>query len=129
MSEIEIRFKQIPPAPQFCRDRPPPYRERGERFWRRTDFPSLRQLRQGRRPLVPADLSAAHLPGFTTRNFLTFPDSLNLLLMDNGRHHTAETLDVPKNVRRVFLRPYSPELSPIETPSMRRKSCVAPSYL
>jgi len=43
-----------------------------------------------------------------------FPDSLNLLLLDNGRHHTAKTLEVPENVRLVFLPPYSPELNPIE---------------
>jgi len=43
-----------------------------------------------------------------------FPDSLNLLLVDNGRHHTAKALEVPENVRLVFLPPYSPELNPIE---------------
>jgi transposase len=43
-----------------------------------------------------------------------FPDSLNLLLEDNGRHHTAKTLDLPENVRLIFLPPYSPELNPIE---------------
>jgi len=43
-----------------------------------------------------------------------FPDSLNLLLEDNGRHHTAKTLETPENVRWVFLPPYSPELNPIE---------------
>jgi transposase len=43
-----------------------------------------------------------------------FPDSLNLLLEDNGRHHTAKALEVPENVRLVFLPPYSPELNPIE---------------
>jgi transposase len=44
----------------------------------------------------------------------TYPDSLNLLLLDNGRQHTAKTLEVPENVRLVFLPPYSPELNPIE---------------
>lgn len=43
-----------------------------------------------------------------------FPDSLNLLLEDNGRHHTAKTLEIPENVRLIFLPPYSPELNPIE---------------
>jgi transposase len=43
-----------------------------------------------------------------------FPDSLNLVLVDNGRHHTAKKLEVPDNVRLVFLPPYSPELNPIE---------------
>jgi len=45
---------------------------------------------------------------------LAFPDSLNLLLVDNGRHHTAKALDPPENVRLIFLPPYSPELNPIE---------------
>jgi transposase len=43
-----------------------------------------------------------------------FPDSLNLLLVDNGRHHTAKALEIPGNVVLVFLPPYSPELNPIE---------------
>lgn len=43
-----------------------------------------------------------------------FPDSLNLVLVDNGRHHTAKALKIPENVRLVFLPPYSPELNPIE---------------
>ena len=52
----------------------------------------------------------AYLKGLS----LGFPDSLNLLLVDNGRHHTAKTLEVPENVRLIFLPPYSPELNPIE---------------
>lgn len=43
-----------------------------------------------------------------------FPDSLNLLLVDQGRHHTAKKLEVPENVVLIFLPPYSPELNPIE---------------
>jgi len=43
-----------------------------------------------------------------------FPDTLNLLLVDNGRFHTAKTLPIPENVRLVFIPPYSPELNPIE---------------
>ena len=43
-----------------------------------------------------------------------FSDSLNLLLVDQGRHHTAKKLEVPENVVLIFLPPYSPELNPIE---------------
>jgi transposase len=43
-----------------------------------------------------------------------FPDSLNLLLLDNGSAHTAQRLTLPENVRLVFLPPYCPELNPIE---------------
>jgi transposase len=43
-----------------------------------------------------------------------FPDSLNLLLLDNSGAHTAQRLMLPANVRLVFLPPYGPELNPIE---------------
>jgi transposase len=43
-----------------------------------------------------------------------FPDSLNLLLLDNSGAHTARQLTLPANVRLVFLPPYCPELNPIE---------------
>jgi transposase len=43
-----------------------------------------------------------------------FPDSLNILLLDNSGAHTAKQLTLPANVRLVFLPPYCPELNPIE---------------
>ena len=43
-----------------------------------------------------------------------FPESLNLLVLDNGRFHHAKSLEVPENVVLLFLPPYSPELNPIE---------------
>ena len=43
-----------------------------------------------------------------------FPESLNLLLLDNSGAHTAQRLILPENVRLVFLPPYCPELNPIE---------------
>jgi transposase len=43
-----------------------------------------------------------------------FPDSLNLVLLDNSGAHTAQRLILPANVRLVFLPPYCPELNPIE---------------
>ena len=43
-----------------------------------------------------------------------FPDSLNLLLLDNSGAHTAQRLTLPANICLVFLPPYCPELSPIE---------------
>lgn len=43
-----------------------------------------------------------------------FPDSLNLLLLDNSGAHTSQQLTLPANVRLVFLPPYCPELNPIE---------------
>ena len=44
----------------------------------------------------------------------TFPASLNLLVLDNGRFHHAKSLEIPENVVLLFLPPYSPELNPIE---------------
>jgi hypothetical protein len=43
-----------------------------------------------------------------------FPDSLNILLLDNSGAHTAQRLRWPENVRGVWLPPYCPELNPIE---------------
>ena len=43
-----------------------------------------------------------------------FPDSLNILLLDNSGAHTSQRLILPENVQLVFLPPYCPELSPIK---------------
>ena len=43
-----------------------------------------------------------------------FPDSLNILQVDNGRFHKSKNLVVPENVVLLFQPPYCPELNPIE---------------
>jgi hypothetical protein len=43
-----------------------------------------------------------------------YPDSLNILQIDNGRFHTSQDLVVPENVILLFQPPYCPELNPIE---------------
>lgn len=43
-----------------------------------------------------------------------YPDSLNILQVDNGRFHTGKNLIVPENVILLFQPPYCPELNPIE---------------
>ena len=43
-----------------------------------------------------------------------FPESLNLLVLDNGRFHHAKSLEIPENVILLFLPAYSPELNPME---------------
>lgn len=43
-----------------------------------------------------------------------FPDSLNILQVDNGRFHKGKDLVVPKNIILLFQPPYCPELNPIE---------------
>lgn len=43
-----------------------------------------------------------------------FPDSLNILLLDNSGAHTAQGIQWPEHVRYVCLPPYCPELNPME---------------
>ncbi len=42
------------------------------------------------------------------------PDTLNVLLLDNARSHTAKALRVPENVILLFQPPYAPEVNPAE---------------
>jgi hypothetical protein len=59
-------------------------------------------------------LNAEMVQLFVDRFAQAFPDSLNLLLLDNSGAPTAQRLTLPANVCRVFLPPYCPELNPIE---------------
>lgn len=43
-----------------------------------------------------------------------YPNSLNILQVDNGRFHTSQDLVVPENIILLFQPPYCPELNPIE---------------
>ena len=43
-----------------------------------------------------------------------YPDSLNILQVDNGRFHRSKNLIVPDNIILLFQPPYCPELNPIE---------------
>jgi transposase len=43
-----------------------------------------------------------------------FPDSCNLVVLDNGAFHKARAVQWPSNVVPLFLPPYSPELNPME---------------
>lgn len=62
------------------------------------------------------------LPWLNAQNFQVFldefssmyRDTLNIVVLDNGRFHKAGALKIPENVVCVFLPPYSPELNPIE---------------
>ena len=59
-------------------------------------------------------LNAAMFQLFVKAFAQAFPDSLNILLLDNSGAHTSSQLTRPENVRCVFLPPYCPELNPIE---------------
>lgn len=43
-----------------------------------------------------------------------FPDSLNVIQLDNGRFHSAKSLVIPDNIVLLFQPPYSPDTNPIE---------------
>ncbi|WP_259077812.1 IS630 family transposase [Salinibacter ruber] len=62
------------------------------------------------RPNLDSDGFQDFLDGFSRR----FPQSTNVLVLDNGRFQKAKALSIPGNVRLLFLPPYSPELNPIE---------------
>ena len=51
---------------------------------------------------------------FLDRFSEVFLDSTNIMLIDNAGIHKADRLDIPENIRLIFLPPYSPELNPIE---------------
>jgi transposase len=61
-------------------------------------------------PYLNAEMFQLFLDAFAQ----AFPDSLNILVLDNSGAHTAQRLTLPTNVRLVFLPPYGPELNPIE---------------
>jgi len=44
----------------------------------------------------------------------TYPDTFNVLILDNARAHRATTLQLPANVALLFQPPYAPELNPCE---------------
>ena len=43
-----------------------------------------------------------------------YADSFNLMLLDRGKFHQAQSLVIPSNVALMLLPPYSPELNPME---------------
>jgi len=59
-------------------------------------------------------LCAAHFQVFLDRFAAAHPDTLNVLLVDNSRTHTAAELLIPANVRLLFQPPYAPEVNPTE---------------
>ena len=44
----------------------------------------------------------------------TYPDSLNILQVDNGSCHLTKKLIIPENVILLFQPSYSPDVNPIE---------------
>lgn len=44
----------------------------------------------------------------------TYPDDRIILICDGAAWHKSKALIVPKNIRLVFIPPYTPEMNPIE---------------
>ena len=42
------------------------------------------------------------------------PKTLMIIVLDNGTFHKAKKLEIPDNIKFLFLPPYSPELNPAE---------------
>ena len=61
-------------------------------------------------PYVKAEMFPLFVDAFAQ----AFPDTLNLLALDNRGAHTSSQLTLPEHVRRLFLPPYGPELTPSE---------------
>jgi transposase len=59
-------------------------------------------------------LTAAYFQRFLDELAQARPTTLNVLLVDNSRCHTAKEVVVPTNVRLLFQEPYAPELNPAE---------------
>ncbi|MBD1868857.1 IS630 family transposase [Cyanobacteria bacterium FACHB-471] len=64
-------------------------------------------------------LQFSHVDTMCYQRFLdefsqAYPDSLNILQVDNGRFHSGQDLVVPENIILLFQPPYCPELNPIE---------------
>jgi hypothetical protein len=61
-------------------------------------------------PFVNAETMSLFLDLVAERH----PGEFILMVMDQAGWHIAETLEVPANMRILFLPPYSPELNPVE---------------
>jgi transposase len=61
-------------------------------------------------PYLNADTFQLFIDAFAQ----AFPDSVNILLLDNSGAHTAHRIRWPAHVQPVWLPPYCPELNPIE---------------
>ena len=61
-------------------------------------------------PFVTAETMSLFLALVADRH----PGEFYLMIMDQAGWHIAEALEVPANMRILFLPPYSPELNPAE---------------
>jgi transposase len=71
---------------------------------------------------ITGDHLLMEFPNCNADNFQLFlnelssenPKTLMIIVLDNGAFHKAKKLEIPPNIKLVFLPPYSPELNPAE---------------
>ena len=57
-----------------------------------------------------------------------YPDSDNLIILDNAPCHISQKLQLPDNILLLFLPAYSPELNPIERLWLDLKTKITTSF-
>ncbi len=72
-------------------------------------------------PKLNAELFQVFLDAFARAR----PHTLNVLLVDNSRCHTAHALVLPANVILLFQPPYAPEVNPAERVWQALKDALA----
>jgi transposase len=45
---------------------------------------------------------------------IKYPKEYKIVVLDNGAFHHAKKLEIPQNIKLLFVPPYSPELNPAE---------------
>lgn len=45
---------------------------------------------------------------------MSYPDDIIILVCDGAAWHKAKALNIPENIRLIFIPPYTPEMNPIE---------------
>lgn len=43
-----------------------------------------------------------------------YPNTLNIIVLDNASAHTTSKINIPENIKLVFQPPYTPEVNPVE---------------
>jgi len=43
-----------------------------------------------------------------------YPDTLNIIVLDNASAHRTSKINIPDNIKLIFQPPYTPEVNPVE---------------
>ena len=69
--------------------------------------------------------NADHFQQFLGAFVRARPETLNVLLLDNSRCHTAQALRIPETIVVLLQEPQAPELNPTERVWAHRKTALA----